>query len=155
RTAGGYPYPESKILRQMEWIFEPYHRARNEGLGKLDSKGILNIIDQVGDRITQFANGHSKELPLETAFDVIGGGKNWAFVDHAGSLARAKMAERGIMAYVMQISPGRYSIGRSSIWIPFPVPEIIEELNKAEPPGLITSTNRWGGANTIGGSPRE
>ncbi len=46
----------------------------------------------------------------------------------------------------------RYSLGRRSEYIPFPVGKIFETLNGVDP--LVAGQNRWGGGNIIGGSPR-
>ena len=60
----------------------------------------------------------------------------------------------GIKAFlsVNERKDGRwgYVIGRMSEYIKFPVLHLLDELNQAEG----AEKDRWGGATTIGGSPR-
>lgn len=50
-----------------------------------------------------------------------------------------------------------YVLGRMSQYVPFNLAKTYEALNVAEGCGLFLTTNggdRWGGSDTIGGSPR-
>ena len=71
-----------------------------------------------------------------------------------GENGRVGAFSDGVNAYVIarERSDGRmaYTVGRTSQFIPFDVPKILVALNTEE-----NNTNeRWGGGNTIGGSPR-
>ncbi len=78
-----------------------------------------------------------------------------AVVREVGSHARTGMFAAGIRAFlsVRQRASGRWSyvVGRMSRFIPFDVPGLLAGLNEAE--GL-TGVDRWGGGDTVGGSPR-
>ncbi len=155
-TAGSYPFKDMETLRKMQWIFQPYQAARSEGrLNNLTPQALLAIVEAVGQRITAYSLGNAESLSLDGSFRTIGGGPGWSFVEKTGPNSRMHMTSSGINAYAMKISEGRYSIGRVSEWIPFPLEKIFELLNLAEPPGLIDANNHWGGSNTIGGSPRR
>lgn len=154
--AGMYPFRDSETLRQLAWVFEPYQAARREGrLSGISPEGLKSIVESVEQRITRYSLGAAGALALDGRYETIGGGSGWSFVEKTGPSARMMMAQAGISAYAMKIGDGRYSIGRMSVWVPFPLEEIFADLNAAEPEGLVTDTNRWGGSNTIGGSPRD
>jgi hypothetical protein len=171
-TAGTYPFRESETLRKIAWVFEPYNAARRSGrLSKISGDEIVFIIESVGQRITEYSLGGGGSQELNDDYKPIGGGPSWTFITEAGPQARMKMSQGGIKAYVNLISPGRYSLGRVSEWVQFPLEEIFPALNDAEnlkhianwtatgnaglPPPFITAANRWDGSNTVGGSPRN
>ena len=66
------------------------------------------------------------------------------------------MFSKGIRAFVSvrELSNGfAYTIARMSPFIPFPIPELYDEFNRAENISL-DQEDRWGGSDIIGGSPR-
>jgi hypothetical protein len=159
-SGGAYPFGALKdIRRQMAWIFEPYNRARFDGkLHSMDAGGMETIIEAVGSRITAHTLGKGKELGLEGQYEKIGGGPNWAMTKERGSSSRMAMFLDGVKAYVAMVADKGdgsfvYTIGRLAVWTPFDIPFIYRALNEAEG-DIITPENRWGGSNTIGGSPR-
>lgn len=155
-TAGAYPFPvEMEILEELAWIFEPYANFRLEGgLGRRSEQEFTGVIERVEERISKYIIGRGEKISLNLDYTVIGGGPGWAMVEEKGAQARTAMFGTGIRAFVsVQKRPdGRYqySIGRMSIFVPFDVPEIIAELNAEEG----CTEDQWGGADTIGGSPR-
>lgn len=158
-AAGLYPIGNTVISRQMAWIFQPYYQAREEGnLSKMTASDLESIIEAVGSRITAYTLNQGKEIAFKGSYEVIGGNDTWKMVKEQGIASRVLMLSAGIHAFVSYNSDKgngfyNYSLGRSSVWIPFDLNHLMAELNKAEG-DIITKDNFWGGSNTIGGSPR-
>jgi hypothetical protein len=159
-TAGSYPFLQAEFRKQMAWIFEPYYIARFSGkLSHLDAKEMEKIIESVCQRITAHVLGDQSQLSLKGTYKRLGGGKNWAMVKESGPYSRAALFSNHVNAFVslLSIRPDGsfvYTIGRTSVWIPFDILKLYKELNKQEKV-MISKNNRWGGSDTIGGSPRE
>ncbi|MBS3148394.1 hypothetical protein J4219_05900 [Candidatus Woesearchaeota archaeon] len=158
-TGGCYPMdPNDRALRQYDWVFEPYTAARMAGrLPQLSPKEVEGVIEAVGRRIDEYTLGKGKELPVDTRYEIIGGGQDWKLVKETGSRARLKMMKDGIHAFASvlnQRADGKwtYTLARQSVYIPFPVDGLYDYLNALEG---MTSPSGWGGGNTIGGSPRK
>jgi hypothetical protein len=155
-TAGGYGFPPDLAgLQENNWIFYPYAMARQNGaLTRRNSVEFIQIIDAVEARINQTIVGNGQKLTLDTCYSVISRNQVWAMVKEIGLNARTGMFSAGINAFVsvQERADGKwkYSIGRTGIWIPFDIPLIIDQLNKIE----CDPVNKWGGGDTIGGSPR-
>ncbi len=155
-TAGAYPMPiELSTLKELAWIFEPYRSFRvNGGLDKKNAAEYQQIISKVVTRIEEHLSGKVTYAPLDTSYKKIGGGKNWTMFEEIGSHAHTGAYADGIRAYVSvrKISSQRwvYTLGKMSPYVNFDISKIIKALNKAEQ----NKTDKWGGANTIGGSPR-
>jgi hypothetical protein len=158
-TAGAYPFGTINIRRQMAWIFEPYNDARfRNKLRDLDASGMRTLIEAVGARITDHVMGQGKEIPLEGSYERIGGGTGWVFTKENSPASRMAMYNEGVKAFVALVAKKgesfTYSIGRTSVWTPFPLEQFYNALNEEETVP-ISDRNKWGGSNTIGGSPRE
>lgn len=154
-TAGAYPLPASTpILQELAWVFEPYRRFRTSGeIDKRDTNAFIGIATDVCNRIMLYITGKGKSIPLDMRYERIGGGSNWVMTREIGPNARTGMFADGIRSYIAarERPNGRwsYSVGRMSQFIDFDVIAILEALSREEG-GL----ERWGGGNTIGGSPR-
>jgi hypothetical protein len=144
----------------MAWIFEPYNLARFSGrIAVMQAAEMGTVIEAVGARITEHVFNGGLELALEGDYQRIGGGLGWALTKETGPASRMAMYNDGVEAFVAMVADKGdgsyvYSIGRTVEWIPFPLDKLYDLLNAAEPEGLITPTNRWGGSSIIGGSPR-
>ncbi|MBN1870975.1 MAG: hypothetical protein JW800_00215 [Candidatus Omnitrophica bacterium] len=155
-TAGAYPFPiDLDELQKIGWVFEPYRKFRlNGGLDRKHKKEYLEIIGQVGERIASYVKNKAKKVPLNTQYKKIGGGKDWTMVEEIGADARTGLYRDNLHAYVSvrKINDKRwvYTIGRMSLCIPFDIQKILTALNKEE----ANPVDKWGGSNTIGGSPR-
>jgi hypothetical protein len=156
-TSGAYPFPkDSPILREMAWIFDPYYRARYNGLLNSKSSDIYKgIIIDVENRIMAYATGNKQQLPLETKYEIIGGGKGWKLVEEQGIHCRTAMRSDGISSFISvkkrDDSTYNYVIGKTSPFIEtFDINIIYKELNKIE----NCTNDKWGGSDIIGGSPR-
>jgi len=158
-TAGAYPFPaDLPALRELAWIFEPYRRVRLSGeLDKKDAATYRGVVEDVENRILRHLMGNGDEIAIDPRYERLGGGSGWAMIEEIGAQAKTGVLSDGIYAYVAvrQRPDGRwtYVVGRMSLFIDsFQVPAILEALNAAE--GTVDKPDRWGGGDTIGGSPR-
>lgn len=156
-TSGTYPISkDAPILRELAWVFDPFYKAKANGLLNTKNADIFKgVITDVEHRIMAHITGRGESLPIDTRYEVIGGGSNWKLVDEKGIQARTGMISDGITAFVSVKSIGennwRYVIGKSTPFInTFDLNKIFTELNTIE--GL--TDDKWGGADIIGGSPR-
>lgn len=156
-TAGAYPFsPQSKLMMQLAWIFEPYMKARVEGrLDHMTGAEMADVISSVGANITDFTLGRIRSVPLDIRFDDLGGGPGWKLIKETGAYARTGLFASGTQAFVSLVSEyegrTRYSIGKMSPYVHFPLEKIFAALNAAEP----LEGECWGGSDIIGGSPRR
>ncbi len=157
-TAGAYAFPRDlPSLRRLLWVFEPYHRFRAAGaLAKKDANEYRCIIDDVGRRIMSFLVGSAESIELDTRYNVSASSPGWFLVQEVGAHSRLGMFADGIKAFVSVRERGNdvfdYVLGRISQVIPFNVPLLYEKLNEQE---QCEGTDKWGGSDTIGGSPRS
>lgn len=158
--AGAYPInTQSKIMKQMCWIFEPYTQARVSGiLHTLKEGSIKSIIEAVEQRITKYSLGEGEVLEADARYENLGGGETWALVKEQGNEARTAMRAAGIQSFVS--SRGKignnyiYSIGNLTPFGGLPLLKIYYHLNTHE--GIETvSQDKWGGSDSCGGSPRN
>lgn len=154
--SGAYPFPiDLPILQQIAWIFEPYtHFRMTGGIENKDVKDFEIVIFDVEQRILNYLLGKAGVSTMNMSYKRIGGGKIWSMVIETGFHARTAMMSAGIKAFVSvrhrDTNTYTYSIGKMSNYIPFDVLKLLETLNKAEG----NEKDKWGGSNTIGGSPR-
>lgn len=156
-SGGLYPFPQDlEMLEIMAWIFEHYNIAvLNGDVDKKDPDVYRRILEDTEGRIHQYMNGNAKRISLDTGYTVCGGGKGWKMVEKYGTHARAAFFVNGIESYVM-VRPRHdgkwtYTIGKYSPYIPtFNLIEMYDLLNKLED----NPDDKWGGGDTIGGSPR-
>ena len=155
-TAGAYPFPTHlPLLQKLAWIFEPYTQFRSSGeLYKKDPASYTRVVTDVELRIMRYILDGGGTLPLDTRYEVIGSRKHWTIVREIGAHARTAMFADGINSFISARElPGNamaYVMGLMSPFIRRPVAKIIAALNDAEQCG----EDRWGGSNTIWGSPR-
>jgi hypothetical protein len=157
--AGAYPFPiELPALREVAWVFHPYTLLRmNGGVDRKSENEFKSVIENVENRILKYITGHSEKIEPDSSYEIIGGGKDWKMVIEKGYEARTQMMKDGICAFVsvrtIDKSKSRYvySIGKMSTFIPFDIPKILTWLNNCD---QVTETDRWGGSDTIAGSPR-
>lgn len=157
-TAGAYPFPaDLPALQELAWVFEPYRHFRlSGGLEKRSAPAFTSIIHDVEHRIMQHVTGHGDSIPLDTRYDVIGGGSGWVMVREIGAHARTGMFGDGIKAYVSvrDRADGKwtYTLGKLSPFVPFDLLKLTAKFNELD--GAVTKLDRWGGGNNIMGSPR-
>ncbi len=157
-SAGVFPMPHERDLRgQIRWVFEPYQRAR-PNLAGMTSAVMREVIRDVHHRLDAFAIGRAETAPLPGEYTRIGGGDGWVFAEVSHQTAREKMVASGVRAAVELFGRADerylYTVWRRSEYVvKFPVREILAALNVAEGYAAVDRTG-WGGADTVGGSPR-
>jgi hypothetical protein len=159
-TAGAYPFGDTSMRRKMAWIFYPYHKARFEGrVAQMEEAEMRKIIESVEDRIDRYLHNKGGELSLKGDYETFGGGSGWTFTKETGPASRMAMYNDGITAFVALVvekADGSfvYTLGRRSLWTPFNLQKLYVRLNEEES-HIVTDGNRWGGSDTVGGSPRD
>ena len=160
-TGGAYPMNlDEDLHRQYNWIFEPYTVLRKSGaLAVANEEVMQSNLEAVMSRLDKALMGNAEEIPLDTRHDIIHRGEHYLIVDEiGGNDARGHLFSQGMKAFVSIVAkrPAEkkmvVSIGRRSQYIPFPVPDLYDDLNRAE--GL-TQKNGWSGSTIVGGSPRK
>lgn len=158
-TGGAYPFdPKSHMMRELAWVFEPYTSARVSGrIGVMDAAEMYGVIQGVCANIDRYTLGKGSELVLDTSYDVLGGNGVWKLIRETGPYAKTGLFADGGKAYVSLICEQdgvyRYSIGKMSPYIRFPVEDLYQIFNVAE--GIpADAADRWNGSDTVGGSPR-
>ncbi len=159
-TAGAYPFGDTSMRRKMAWIFQPYNEARFNGtVARMGQEEMRTAIESVEDRIDKYVIGEGDELPLEGHYEKIGGGSGWTLTRETGPASRMAMYNDGITAFAALVAEKKggsyvYTLGRRSVWTPFNLQKLYSRLNEEEP-DIVNAHNKWGGSDTIGGSPRE
>jgi hypothetical protein len=159
-TAGAYPFGDTSMRRKMAWIFHPYNEARFNGrVAQMEEGEMRSIIESVEARISSHIIGEGAELPLEGHYEKIGGGPGWTLTKETGPASRMAMYNDGISAFAALVAEKPdgsfvYTLGRRSVWTPFNLQKLYPRLNEEEP-NIISDSNKWGGSDTIGGSPRD
>jgi hypothetical protein len=159
-TAGAYPFGDTSMRRKMAWIFQPYNEARfNGGVAQMEEGEMRSVIESVEARISSHIIGEGAELRLEGHYEKIGGGPGWTLTKETGPASRMAMYNDGISAFAALVAEKPdgsfvYTLGRRSVWTPFNLQKLYSRLNEEEP-NIISDSNKWGGSDTIGGSPRD
>ena len=158
-SGGAFPInPNQSIVRKMAWVFEYYDEYRfSKNRSQMTGENVKNVIERTCERITLLYLGKGKEIGINSVYQLLGGGSNWQMIIEEGTSARTKLFNDGIRAFVAVRERDKgiydYSIGRMSPFINFPIEKIYDLLNNVE--GRCHSSDRWGGSDTIGGSPRK
>lgn len=157
-TGGAYPFHQDlPFLSEMAWVFEPYRIFRkSNGLQRRDAVEFKAVISDTGRRIETYLVGNAGMLTLDTEYTTLKRGKGWVMVCDSGAHARTAMFSEGATAFV-EVRPRDaggwdYTVGKMTPISDFPVSSILEGLNQQE--GLVSASDRWGGGDMIGGSPR-
>jgi len=153
---GAYPLPiDLPDLQEFAWVFEPYSKFRlSGGVDRKIGEEFAAMIQETEERICLYVADQGHSIPLQTKYDIISNGIGWCMVHEEGAQARTAMVANGIRAFiaVRQRPDGRYAytVARTAPFVRFSVPAILDALNAAEG----CTIDRWGGSDTIGGSPR-
>ncbi len=156
--SGLWPLPqESKVLRTLAWIYNPYRQARLNGtVDSRDPDRFWQVILDVHNRIDKYLANEGSDMDLNLEFRNMGGGEGWKMVEEVGEHARNGFLDKGITAFisVRYRNDGKYnySFCRLSKFVPFPVPFILQRLNEIE--NLTNSPYQYGGGTNTGGSSR-
>lgn len=158
-TAGAFPMNlRDQLLRQHNWLFEPYTKLRKTGALAIATESVLeDNLEAILRRFSEFHMGQAGEVELDTRHELLYDGVDFKLVDEiGGNEARWHLFSRGMQAYVSLVAhrpDGRfvYTIGRRSRYVSFPVTQLYADLNEAE--GLTDQTG-WNGSDIVGGSSR-
>lgn len=141
----------------VEWLSEPETRARADGsYYQLDTAGMRALLDEVGRRISVYADGashaYTAHYRADTRYEVVHRGTGWSLVRSVGTRAHARVFadghERVVIWTPLLDGSNAYTIAKRSEFVKdFPVPRILSTLASSEP--------GWGGGSTIGGAPRN
>lgn len=159
-TGGSFPMNlDDQVIRQHNWVFEPYTALRKSGdLAHASSQVLQDNLDAVLGRLNLYLMGQAGEKALDTRHQILYDNPRFKIVDEiGGNEARYTLFSQGMNAFISLVArrpDGRfvYSIGRRSQYIPFPVQQLYDDFNAAE--GLTPETG-WGGSSIIGGSSRH
>ena len=161
-SAGAFPFDDSNepdpLIKRQAWVFEPYTTARSKRiLHSMTGPDLIRLIETISDRITQFSRSEGQSIDIDTQSEIIGGGPGWKMIVETSIYARTSIYASGISAFVgmRARNDGNYTyvLGKMSPYVPFPLVEIYQSLNKIE--NLESAHNAWGGSDIIGGSPRK
>ena len=158
-TAGAYPVDVDRpMMRKQAWVFQLYDQARASGrILQMTEREMRELIENTSERIGLLASDQAQECDLDTDYDELGGGACWKLIRERGIYARTKLYADGIRAFISvrekESDEYVYTIGRMSPFVNFPMSRILDRLNEVD--GRVGSNDRWGGGDTIGGSPRQ
>ena len=152
---------DSKILRELAWISQPYVAARLNGeLARMDAAGMLRIIELCCNRIDENVAGRGREVPLNMGYDVLDIAKaGFYLVRETGFYARMLMRARGIEHFVsVREGPNGtflYSNGFLQLAPSRTTPSIERQLAALLSAERVAGgTGSWGGSDIISGGPR-
>lgn len=155
-TGGTFPYDKDlDIMGRIAWVFEPYNHFRSSGeMRHHDDAQYRHVVDEVCGRLGQHVRGEGGKKEIDIRYASLGGGDDWRMIREIGAMGRVGAINDGANAYVTVQNSGegrwRYTIGKRSHFISFPVTTILDRLNQVE----RTIEDEWGGSDIIGGSPR-
>ncbi len=158
-TGGAFPTAlDDSVIQTHAWVFDPYTSLRVSGaLATAGEAEMRNCLAAVHQRLDAVLLGEAGRKPLREDATVLHKSPHgYDVIDETGgNEARYLLFSKGMNAFVSLVATrpdGRrvYSIGRRSRYIPFPVNELYDVLNAAEP----EETRGWGGSDIIGGSAR-
>jgi hypothetical protein len=161
-SAGAFPFDDqfdpNSLLRRQAWVFEPYTTARSKRtLHAMTGDGLLDLINEIGERISLFSQSKGGSVDIDTTPEIIGGGDGWKMINETSVYARTGVYASGTKAFVgmRRRNDGNYTyvIGKMSPYVQFPLARIYAALNTADM--IDSAENAWGGSDIIGGSPRK
>ncbi len=141
----------------VEWLSEPETSARASGAYyQLDAAGLKNLLDEIGRRVSVYADGasaaYTEDFRIDNRYEVLHRGTGWVLVESLGTRAHARLFaeghERVIIHTNLPDGTHGYTVAKRSEFVKcFPVTRILAALDAREP--------GWGGGSTVGGAPRN
>lgn len=141
----------------VEWLSEPETKSRASGAYfELDTAGLHALLDEIGRRISVYADGasqgYTENFSIDNRYEVLQRGTGWILVQSLGTRAHARLFadgnERVIIHTTLRDGTHGYTVAKRSEFVKcFPVQRILAALSAQEP--------GWGGGSTIGGAPRN
>ena len=154
--AGAFPLA-GDLPTIVEWLSEPETKARASGAYfQLDAAGLRHLLDEVGRRVSVYADGasqaYTENFSIDNRYEVLHRGSGWVLVESLGTRAHARVFadgnERVVIHTTLRDGTHGYTVAKRSEFVKcFPVPKILAALDAREP--------GWGGGSTVGGAPRH
>lgn len=154
--SGAFPL-SGEMPTVVEWLSEPETSARADGsYYELDTLGLRSLLDEVGRRISVYADGASQaytaNFKIDDRYKVLREGTGWSLVESLGVRAHARLfadgRDRVVIHSLLRDGSHGYTVAKRSEFVKgFPVPKILAALASREP--------GWGGGSTVGGAPRN
>jgi DNA-binding transcriptional LysR family regulator len=127
-------------------------------LDRLNAGEMAGIIDAVCERIDAVVAGNPGRVSLAGSYETLAEEAGvWVIVEHH-PLARARAVVDGAEV-VVALRPGprphrgSVSLAKASPYVDLDLEEVYAMLNDEE--GITSGSDRWGGSDLVGGSPRE
>lgn len=141
-TAGAYPMNLGEdLFQQHEWVFEPYNNLRTSGkLGNATSQMLFDNIEATMSRLMQFIMGNAGKVEVRLKFNTLESPEHKSFMSldetSLGLHSRYYAFSQGMKAYISLVSQSDagnvYTVGRSSVFIDFDVPFLLDLLDRVE-----------------------
>ncbi|MBL8602710.1 MAG: hypothetical protein JNK72_12380 [Myxococcales bacterium] len=154
--SGAFPL-SGEMPTVVEWLSEPETAARACGsYFELDNEGLRALLDEVGRRISVYADGashaYTSNFKIDNRYKVLKSGTGWSMVESLGIRAHARLFAEGhdrvVIHTLLRDGSHGYTVAKRSEFVKgFPVPKILAALAAREP--------GWGGGSTVGGAPRN
>lgn len=159
-TAGAYPFPEDlPLLGEIAWVFEPYTRAKQQGIlyqPDVSEHTMISIVTDVENRIMRHITGNGESILLDTRYTLVDKIGSVAIIEEIGQHARTGVYSDGHQAFmsIKELPDGfsKCTVGRMSAFVQLNLEKFAHICNRQE--GL-SGSNVWGGGNNIIGSPRQ
>ena len=166
-TGGTLAIPERKA-EQLDWVFEEYNKSR-EAVTDMDRQQMEMLVPKVTGRISRYVDGKAERLQYEGEYRIEEHGENWTIVKEVrdgktegNPKARRAICRAGIRDFATIIGEREngslvYSLFFSQIREDDEVRKVYQAINQKEKDKgtHVTESNKWGGSNTGGGSPRQ
>ena len=137
-TGGTYPFDSnSKIMKEMAWIFEPYIKSRHTNqLYTMTNDEIKILIKKVLIRIDKYSQGKCGMVNLDTRYKLIQSDKDIYMIEEIGSYAKMEFIKNGINKAILvkkrKDENYTYTLLKTDTFVLFPLEKIYTELNKSE-----------------------
>ncbi len=168
RTAGAHCTAEISMMKNIAWIFEPYHIAKySKQMFSMNESQKRRLMKEVFERIDAYLAGHAKQITLKGSYKILMKGKNVHLLVDEGPWSRYMAAKNGI---TRAISIVRQNPNHYVLWSTKDdgfIDEARSRLNKNETIQRdrrraalgetweeISQRNKWGGPKFLG-SPRK
>lgn len=146
---------DNELLERISWVFDPYASWRASPSATRTEEALTTVIHAVWERITAYANGRSGRADAASHLAIVARRGAAALIVEQGPLARLQLAREHVEVFITERTQGGQrivSIGKSGPFVNCDLDGVWAELNRLEG---ASGSNRWGGGDAIGGSPRQ
>ncbi len=129
--------PNDSFSQTSAWIFEPYTNARTSDiLETMGAEDMEDLIRKVWQRIDMYIDYSAEQIELDTSYSRIWWWKWWLMIEESWFYARMQLIVEWVTAFVsvkqLDQEKWKYSIGKKSPFIDFPITQLYQALNEAE-----------------------